>query len=299
MKIPRILYEDLVRKALLEDLGRVGDLTSDSIIPLGARVKGHLISREPGCVAGMLISTLAFSIMDPDVQIDYHVQDGDRIQPGQALATIDGEARSLLSAERSALNFLALLSGIATATRGIVDQLKPYDTKIVCTRKTTPGLRTLEKYAVRAGGGFNHRFGLDDAVLIKDNHLAVAGSIEEAVRRVRYYVGHTVKVEIEVETLEQLEIALTQPIDAVLLDNMTIGQVKAAVRMVAGRLLTEVSGGITPESAVAYGAAGVDLISVGWLTHSAPALDVSLDVESLTSIGSAIPASVSGAHMLR
>lgn len=299
MKIPRILYEDLVRKALLEDLGRVGDLTSDSIIPLGARVKGHLISREPGCAAGMLISTLAFSIMDPDVQIEYHVQDGDRIEPGQALATIDGEARSLLSAERSALNFLALLSGIATATRGIVDRLRPYDTKIVCTRKTTPGLRTLEKYAVRAGGGFNHRFGLDDAVLIKDNHLAVAGSIEEAVRRVRYYVGHTVKVEIEVETLEQLEIALEQPIDAVLLDNMTIEQVKAAVRMVRGRLVTEVSGGITPESAIAYGAAGVDLISVGWLTHSAPALDVSLDVESLTSIGSAVPASVSGARMLR
>ncbi|MEJ2078981.1 MAG: carboxylating nicotinate-nucleotide diphosphorylase [Acidobacteriota bacterium] len=299
MKLPRLLYEDLVRRALLEDLGRVGDLTSDSIIPLEARVRGNLISREPGCVAGMFVSTLAFSIMDPDVRIEYHVQDGDRIEPGQALATVDGEARSLLSAERSALNFLALLSGIATATRGIVDRLRGYDTKIVCTRKTTPGLRTLEKYAVRAGGGFNHRFGLDDAVLIKDNHLAVAGSIEEAVRRVRYCVGHTVKVEIEVDTLEQLEIALGQPIDAVLLDNMTIDQVKAAVKMVRRRLVTEVSGGITPETAIAYGAAGVDLISVGWLTHSAPALDVSLDVESLSSVGSAARAAVSVAQTLR
>lgn len=299
MKIPRILYEELVRKALLEDLGRVGDLTSDSIIPLGARARAHLISREPGCVAGMLVSTLAFSIMDPDVRIEYHAQDGDRVEPGQPLATVQGEARSILSAERSALNFLALLSGIATATRSIVDRLRDYDTKIVCTRKTTPGLRTLEKYAVRAGGGFNHRFGLDDAVLIKDNHLVVAGSIEEAVRRVRYYVGHTVKVEIEVETLDQLEIALGQPIDAVLLDNMTIEQVREAVRMVRRRLVTEVSGGITPESAVAYGTAGVDLISVGWLTHSAPALDVSLDVESLTGIGSAVPAPVAEANVLR
>ncbi|MFZ0428238.1 MAG: carboxylating nicotinate-nucleotide diphosphorylase [Acidobacteriota bacterium] len=290
MKLPRILYEDLVRKALLEDLGRVGDLTSDSIIPLGARARGNLITREAGCVAGLLVSTLAFPIMDPEVRIEYHVQDGDRVSAGQALATVEGEARSLLSAERSALNFLALLSGIATATRGIVDRLKDYPTKIVCTRKTTPGLRTLEKYAVRAGGGFNHRFGLDDAVLIKDNHLAVAGSIEEAVRRVRYYVAHTVKVEIEVETLEQLEIALRQPIDAVLLDNMSIEQVKQAVRMVDGRLVTEVSGGITPETAVAYGAAGVDLISVGWVTHSAPALDVSLDVVSLTGLESAASA---------
>lgn len=291
MKLPRILYEELVRKALLEDLGRVGDLTSDSIIPLGALARGNLISREPGCVAGLMVSTLAFSIMNPEVNIECHVQDGDRISPGQPLATVEGEARSILSAERSALNFLALLSGIATATRGIVDCLRDFETKIVCTRKTTPGLRTLEKYAVRVGGGFNHRFGLDDAVLIKDNHLAVAGSIEEAVRRVRYYVGHTVKVEIEVETLEQLEIALAQPIDAVLLDNMSIEQVKASVEMVRGRLLTEVSGGITPESAVAYGAAGVDLISVGWVTHSAPALDVSLDVESLTGFDSEVSGS--------
>ncbi len=282
MKLPRILCEDLVRRALMEDLGRVGDLTSDAIIPLGARAKGRLVSREDGCAAGLLVSTLAFQIMDPQVEVELLAGDGDRIKEGQLLALVEGEARSILAAERTALNFLALLSGIATATRWIVDRLDGHPAKIVCTRKTTPGLRTLEKYAVRSGGGFNHRFGLDDAVLIKDNHLAVAGSIEEAVRRVRYNVGHMVKVEVEVDTMEQLAVAVKQPIDAVLLDNMSIDQVREAVRFVNRKLITEVSGGITPDLAVEYAAAGVDLISLGWLTHSAPALDVSLDVEAVS-----------------
>jgi len=284
MKIPRILYEDTVRFALREDLGRVGDLTSDSIIPLGVRARGTLVTRERGCAAGVEIAMLPFLLMDAGVQVDYLVSDGARIEPGQALAMVEGQARAILAAERTALNFLALLSGIATATRSIVDRIQHTKAKVVCTRKTTPGLRALEKYAVRSGGGFNHRFGLDDAVLIKDNHLAVAGSIDEAVRRVRYSVGHMVKVEVEVDTLEQLEIALQQPIDAVLLDNMTVETVKQAVDLVRGRLTIEVSGGITPQTVVDYAEAGVDLISLGWLTHSAPALDVSLEVEPRESL---------------
>ncbi|GAB4234760.1 MAG: carboxylating nicotinate-nucleotide diphosphorylase [Acidobacteriota bacterium] len=281
MRLPRILYEEIVRIALREDLGRGGDLTSDSIIPLGTPARGRIITREPGCAAGLAVATLAFELLDPNVKIKHCVAEGQRIAAGDVLAEIEGEARVVLTGERTCLNFLALLCGIASETRRIVDRIQEYHAKIVCTRKTTPGLRTLEKYAVRAGGGFNHRFGLDDAVLIKDNHLAIAGSIEEAVRRIRYCVGHMVKVEVEVETLEQLEAALRQPIDAVLLDNMTIEQVREAVKIVDGRVTVEVSGGITPDEAVEYAAAGVDLISLGWLTHSSPALDVSMEIERI------------------
>lgn len=278
-------YEPLVRHALEEDLGRAGDLTTNAIIPPEAQATGHLMARRQGCIAGLDVAACVFRMLDPDVDIAMHGHDGEVVRAGELLAEVQGSARALLAAERVALNFLGRLSGIATATRNLVEAVEGFPTRVVCTRKTTPGLRTIEKYAVRAGGGANHRFGLDDAVLIKDNHLIVAGSITEAVGRVRDAVGHLVKVEVEVDTLIQLEEALSCPIDAVLLDNMTPAQLNQAVRLVAGRVITEASGGITLESARDVAAAGVDLLSAGWLTHSAPALDVALDLEGLAATG--------------
>ena len=274
-------YESLVRAALVEDLGRAGDLTSNAIVPPGARATGYLMARRGGCLAGLPVAATAFRLMDPDVDFTFHRHDGDVVEADQTLAVIRGSARGLLSAERTALNFLGRLSGIASATQGLAQAVQGYATRVVCTRKTTPGMRLLEKYAVRCGGGANHRFGLDDAVLIKDNHLVVAGGITEAVRRVHAAVGHLVKVEVEVDTLAQLEEALSCRIDAVLLDNMSPEQLADAVRMVGGRVLTEASGGITPDTARDMAAAGIDLLSAGWLTHSAAALDVALDVVGL------------------
>ena len=274
-------YESLVRAALIEDLGRAGDITTNAIVPPEARATGYLMARRGGCLAGLPVAAATFRLMDPNVDISWHRQDGDLVEAGQTLAVIHGSARGLLSAERTALNFLGRLSGIASATQGLVQAVQGYATRVVCTRKTTPGLRLLEKYAVRCGGGANHRFGLDDAVLIKDNHLIVAGGITEAVRRVHAAVGHLVKVEVEVDTLTQLEEALSCRIDAVLLDNMPTEQLAEAVRMAGGRVLTEASGGITPDTARQVAAAGVDLLSAGWLTHSAAALDVALDVVGL------------------
>jgi nicotinate-nucleotide pyrophosphorylase (carboxylating) len=229
--------------------------------------------------AGIDAARIAFTLLDPAATIEVHVADGERVQPGEAIATIACSARALLTGERTALNLMCRLSGIATATRALVDAIAEYPAHVVCTRKTTPGLRVLEKYAVRCGGGSNHRFGLDDAVLIKDNHLALAGSIREAVAAVRTRAGHMVKVEIEVDTLEQLREALETKIDAVLLDNMLPEQLQEAVSLVAGRVITEASGTVTPERIVAVARSGVDLISSGWITHSAPALDLGLDVE--------------------
>ncbi len=274
-------YESLVRAALIEDLGRAGDLTTNAIVPPGARATGYLMARRGGCLAGLPVAATAFRLMDPDVDFTFHRHDSDVVEGDQTLAVIRGSARGLLSAERTALNFLGRLSGIASATQGLAQAVQGYATRVVCTRKTTPGMRLLEKYAVRCGGGANHRFGLDDAVLIKDNHLVVAGGITEAVRRVHAAVGHLVKVEVEVDTLAQLEEALSCRIDAVLLDNMSSEQLAEAVRMVGGRVLTEASGGITPDTARDVAAAGVDLLSAGWLTHSAAALDVALDVVGL------------------
>ena len=274
-------YESLVHAALIEDLGRAGDLTTNAIVPPDARACGYLMARRGGCLAGLPVAAKAFQLMDPAVDIAFSRQDGDTVEAGQMLAVVRGSARGLLSAERIALNFLGRLSGIATATEGLVQAVRGYPARVVCTRKTTPGLRLLEKYAVRCGGGANHRFGLDDAVLIKDNHLIVSGGITEAVRRVHAVVGHLVKVEVEVDTLKQLEEALLCDIDAVLLDNMPPEQLVEAVQMVGGRVLTEASGGITPETAREVAAAGVDLLSAGWLTHSARALDVALDVAGL------------------
>jgi nicotinate-nucleotide pyrophosphorylase (carboxylating) len=276
-------YESLVRAALIEDLGRAGDLTTTAIVPPDAHASGCLMARRSGCLAGLHVAATAFQLTDPAVDITFLRHDGDIVEAGQTLAVIRGSARGLLSAERIALNFLGRLSGIATTTEGLVQAVRGFSARVVCTRKTTPGLRLLEKYAVRCGGGANHRFGLDDAVLIKDNHLIVSGGITEAVRRVQAAVGHLVKVEVEVDTLAQLEEALSCDIDAVLLDNMPPGQLAEAVQMVDGRVLTEASGGITPQTAREVAAAGVDLLSAGWLTHSAKALDVALDVAGLGS----------------
>lgn len=275
--LPTIMLEPLVRAALLEDLGRAGDLTTDAIVPREQRATTVLAARQPGVVAGLDLAALAFKLIDPDVEIAIARPDGSAVTAGDVVATVSGPARAILTGERTALNFLSRLSGIATATRAIVDAVSGHNAKIVCTRKTTPGLRAIEKYAVRAGGGSNHRFGLDDAVLIKDNHIAVAGGIRPAIKRVRSSVGHLVKIEIEVDTLAQLEEALALAPDAVLLDNMTPDELRRAVAMVAGRALTEASGRITATTAPTVAATGVDLISIGWLTHSAPILDIGLD----------------------
>lgn len=275
--LPNIMIEDLVHRTLLEDLGRAGDVTSDAIIPPGERATMALVARERGVVAGLDLAALAFRLIDPDVTFDKDCVDGSKIAAGQTLARIHGSARALLTAERTALNFLCHMSGIASATATLCTAIKRHKAKIVCTRKTTPGLRSLEKYAVRAGGGGNHRFGLDDAILIKDNHIAIAGGIRTAVERAKAHAGHLVKIEVEVDTLAQLEELIPLGVDAVLLDNMPIETLRQAVAMIDGRLISEASGGITAATVEAVAATGVDLISVGWLTHSTRALDIGLD----------------------
>jgi nicotinate-nucleotide pyrophosphorylase (carboxylating) len=272
-----LLIEPLVRAALIEDLGRAGDITTDSIVPMGATARFAITARQPGVIAGLDLAAAAFRLVDPATRLAVERGDGSRVRAGEVVAVVEGPARALLTGERVALNFLGHLSGVATATASIVDAVKPYAARVTCTRKTMPGLRSAQKHAVRLGGGANHRFGLDDAVLIKDNHIAVAGSLREAVGRARAAIGHLVKLELEVDTLEQLADALTLPVDAVLLDNMTPDQLRRAVEMCGGRVVTEASGGITAATANAIAATGVDLLSAGWLTHSAPALDLGLD----------------------
>jgi nicotinate-nucleotide pyrophosphorylase (carboxylating) len=278
--LPRIMLEPLVRSALLEDLGRAGDLTTDAIVPVDARVETALVARQNGVIAGLDLARLAFELIDPAIKVTVAKPDSSVVAPGDLVATVSGPARGILTGERVALNFLGHLSGVASATAGIVQSIKGSKAQIVCTRKTTPGLRAVEKYAVRMGGGHNHRFGLDDAVLIKDNHVAIAGGVVEALRRARQNVGHLVKIELEVDSLEQLAQALEVGVDAVLLDNMTPATLAEAVAMVKGRAITEASGRVTPETAPAIAASGVDLISVGWLTHSAAVLDIGLDFRS-------------------
>ena len=274
-----ILYEALVEAALREDLGRAGDLTTDAVVPLEVEAEGTIVARQSGCVAGLDVARAAFHALDRQVEWSLEAADGEVTEAGAVLARVEGRARSLLTAERVALNFLGRLSGIATATRAMVNAVEGSSSSIVCTRKTTPGLRALEKYAVRAGGGSNHRFGLDDAVLIKDNHIALAGGVEEAVARARSNAGHLVKIEVEVDDLEQLDVALACAVDAVLLDNFTIENLRAAVAMAEPHgILTEASGGVGLQTVAEVAATGVDLISVGWLTHSAPSLDVGLDL---------------------
>lgn len=276
--LPRLLVEPVVRAALMEDLGRAGDITSNAVIPADARLKGAVVTREPGVVAGVDAAVVTFALIDPAVKVNVERPDGSRIERGQVVLRVEGPARSILAAERVALNLICRMSGIATATARLVDAVRPHGhARIVCTRKTTPGLRLLEKHAVRAGGGANHRFGLDDAVLIKDNHIAIAGGVKQALERARASVGHLVKIEIEVDTLEQLNEVLEVGADAILLDNMSPETLAEAVRQVSGRAITEASGRITPDTAPQIAAAGVDLISVGWITHSAPILDLGLD----------------------
>ncbi len=273
-----ILYEEAVRQALSEDFAGVGDITTDAIVSIDHTATALLVARAPGRIAGIDVAGYAFRCLDAESKFEIKIRDAEDAQTGDTLALVRGFARPILSAERTALNFLTHLSGIATATRDIVKSVSAFPVNVVCTRKTTPGLRALEKYAVRAGGGANHRFGLGDAVLIKDNHISIAGGVGEAIRRVRSSVGHLVKIEVEIDTIDQLETALAEKVDAVLLDNMSLEMLAEAIRIVNGRAITEASGSITPQTAEAVAATGVDLISVGWLTHSAPALDLSLDL---------------------
>lgn len=277
--LPRLVIEPLVRAALVEDLGLAGDITSAAVIPADHRSSLVMVARQPGVIAGLDAAELAFQLVEAAITMTRHMEDGSRVEPGDTIATITGPSRGLLTGERTALNFLGHLSGIATVTASLVEAVSGTKASIACTRKTTPGLRALEKYAVRAGGGMNHRFALHDAVLIKDNHVAIAGGVAAAIARARAGVGHMVKIEVEVDTLLQLREAMEQGVDAVLLDNMTPTQLREAVAIVNGRAITEASGRVTPATVAAIAASGVDLVSVGWCTHSAPTLDIGLDVQ--------------------
>lgn len=280
MDLPRLsplLVEPLVRATLLEDLGLAGDITSNAVVPADHRSTMVFSLRQPGVIAGLDVAETAFRLVDPAIVFDRLSSDGISHQPGTEIARVSGSSRSILAAERTALNFLGHLSGVSTATANLVKAVAGTKAAIVCTRKTMPGLRAFQKYAVRAGGGMNHRFALYDAVLIKDNHIAVAGGVSEAISRAKANTGHMVKIEVEVDTLEQLLEAMAIGVDAVLLDNMSPAQLREAVGIIDGRAIAEASGGITPETVAAVAASGVDLISIGWTTHSAPNLDIGLD----------------------
>jgi nicotinate-nucleotide pyrophosphorylase (carboxylating) len=270
----------VVTRALAEDLGRAGDVTSIATIPESAQARAVVVAREAGVISGLPLAAAAFAKLAPETAISAQARDGARVAEKTTLMTLEGPARAVLAAERVALNLLGHLSGVATATHEFVRRVEGTRTRICCTRKTTPGLRALEKYAVRCGGGFNHRFGLDDAMLIKDNHIAVAGGIRAVLERARASAGHLVKIEIEVDTLDQLrEVIAVGLADAALLDNMDAATLRQAVEMVGGRFPLEASGGITLESIAEIAKTGVDYASSGWITHSAPNLDVALDIE--------------------
>ena len=274
-----LLIQDAVRRALDEDLGRAGDITTQATIPASSIAHTVIAARETGVIAGLPLAEAAFHMIAQGVRFTPRLGDGTLVHKGDIIAEIEGSARAILSAERVALNFLGRLSGIASLTRRYVEEVSDTETRIVCTRKTTPGLRAFEKYAVRCGGGSNHRYGLDDAMLIKDNHIAVAGSVKQALQAAKAAAGHLVKIEIEVDTLEQLHAVLAEGADVVLLDNMDIKTLKQAVALVEGAMLTEDSGGVTLETVSAIAATGVDMISVGALTHSPRVLDLGLDIK--------------------
>jgi nicotinate-nucleotide pyrophosphorylase (carboxylating) len=274
------LLDPIVSRALEEDLGRAGDVTSALVVPKDVRAKAFLVTRDAGTIAGIVAVEAAFRLIDPKLYVHLAHRDGDTVGRNTRLAMVEGSARTILAAERVALNFLGHLSGIATATHALVAAIAGTNARIVCTRKTTPGLRVLEKYAVRCGGGFNHRFGLDDAVLIKDNHIAAAGGITAAMGRARAGLGHMAKIELEVDTLEQLGEALTLDPDTIMLDNMGVEDLKRAVAMTAGKVALEASGNVTIDTVRDIAETGVDYISSGWITHSAPCLDVGLDFVS-------------------
>jgi nicotinate-nucleotide pyrophosphorylase (carboxylating) len=278
--LPKALVAKAVADALAEDLGLAGDLTTDATVTEDARADAVIASRQPGVVAGLDLAEAAFAAMDASVRFKRVKADGDRVDKGDVVARISGNARAILTGERVALNYLGRLSGIASLTRRYVDAIAGTKAAIVDTRKTTPGLRAFEKYAVRCGGGQNHRAGLFDAILIKDNHIVAAGGVETAIARARAYAGHMVKIEVEVDTLDQLALVLNHKVDVVLLDNMAPDTLVKAVKMVGGRVITEASGGVSLTTVRAIADSGVDLISVGALTHSASVLDLGLDFES-------------------
>jgi nicotinate-nucleotide pyrophosphorylase (carboxylating) len=288
--VPGLLYPDAflspleidaaVDRALAEDLGRAGDVTSIATVPDGTPARAAVVARKAGVIAGLPLIAACFQRLAPDLAIDARARDGATVKPGATLMTIAGDARAILAAERTALNFAGHLSGVATSTAEFVRRIAHTRARVICTRKTTPGLRALEKYAVRCGGGFNHRFGLDDAMLIKDNHIAVAGGVRAVLERAKAVAGHLVKIEIEVDSLAQLrEVLAVGLADVVLLDNFGLPAMQEAVTLVAGRFVIEASGGITLDTCAAVAETGVDYLSSGAITHSAPALDVALDIE--------------------
>ena len=275
--LDEVLLKPLVEAALTEDLGRRGDVTSQATIPATMQAQLQIKARQAGVICGMDLARLSFALVDAQIEFIAQVVDGETVAAGTVLAIVSGNARHLLTAERTALNFMTHLSGIATATRQIVDSVAEYPAQITCTRKTIPGLRTVQKYAVRCGGGRNHRLGLDDAILIKDNHIAIAGDIKTAIQQAQDFAGHLIPIEVEVDTLEQLEQALEAGVSLVLLDNMLPEILSKAVTMCKGRAKTEASGGITPQTVQAVAETGVDFIAMGYLTHSTTALDIGLD----------------------
>ncbi len=276
---PSLVYDDVIRTALREDLGQAGDLTSLAVVPADARTSASVVARRAGRMAGGEVAARTFELVDPSIETEIRTPDGVDFDAGARLLVCCGPARAVLTAERTALNLLGRMCGVATLTRAYVRAVEGTAARVVCTRKTTPGLRALEKYAVRCGGGTNHRFGLADAILIKDNHVALAGGVRRAVEKARAAAGHLVTIELEVDTLDQLGEGLAAGVDAVLLDNMDTATLRRAVEIVSGRCTTEASGGITLDTAAAVAATGVDILSVGALTHSAPWLDVSLEIE--------------------
>jgi nicotinate-nucleotide pyrophosphorylase (carboxylating) len=277
--LPLSLVLDAVKAALAEDLGAAGDITSKATIPADASARASFVARKPGTIAGLPLAEATFREVDPGVSFAALVEDGDRVEAGSTIARVAGNARSILAAERVALNYLCHLSGIATATAALVERVSHTKAKILDTRKTTPGLRVLEKYAVRCGGGTNHRIGLHDAVLIKDNHIAVAGGVTEAVRKARASTAAGTRIEVEVGSLKELAEAMAERPDVVMLDNMSLADMREAVRVVGGRAITEASGNVTLDRVAEIASTGVDTISSGWITHSAPALDIALDME--------------------
>ena len=276
--LPDIILDPIVRLALAEDLGRAGDLTTDATIAPGTPLKVVIAARKPGIIAGLDAAAYALKLIDPEVSLTIEKPDGSPLAPGDVVARLEGPARSILIAERTMLNFLGRLSAVATMTHSFAEKIAHTNARIVCTRKTTPGHRALEKRAVRCGGGTAHRYGLDDAVLIKDNHIAACGSVSEALQRAKAYAGHLRMIEIEVDSLDQLKEALPHGPHAVLLDNMTPDTLRDAVAIAGGKVVLEASGGVTLDTVAAIAETGVDFISVGALTHSAPNLDLGMDV---------------------
>lgn len=278
--LSQIEIDEALHRALAEDLGRAGDITSIATIPEDTQARAVMVARQAGIISGLPLAVAAFEYLAPDIAIEAHARDGDTVAKGKTLLTLEGPARAVLCAERTALNFVGRLSGVATLTAEYVKQAAGTKLRICCTRKTTPGLRALEKYAVRCGGGFNHRFGLDDAILIKDNHIAVAGGVAAVLKRARAVAGHLVKIEIEVDTLDQLrDVLATGLADVVMLDNMDVPSLQEAVKIAGGRVVLEVSGGVTVNTIAEIAKTGVDYASAGALTHSAPNFDVALDIE--------------------